>query len=303
MAENYSQQYRGKVSHVYLGEGKADFLNPEVKKADTLYNKHMQELFDIVAPEAVAERIDAVNTQGDIAVKTAEVLRGKSTAWQRYKEHKNVKQFINDLDTEWRGRELPHKLERFFLFSVMGGFYSGLDFATDFIADSTFLRKDARRLGVGKLSLVTFDETDSNGNRKALKAGWEMLSDKLVSMFSDKSVKEATNRDDVAFVSPLSDALASVGNVVTSIVSPSEKKGITRLINAVINPGTIEAGFRSIAAIPVVGAKVENMYIALNKQLLKGEGVLPYGFEVALSMLAAKESQKKSVELIKEHVG
>lgn len=300
MAENYSQQYRGKVTHVYLGEGKADPPNPEVKKADTLYNKHMQELFDIVAPEAALEHVDAVHTQGELATATAELLRDKSTAWQKYKEHKNLKQFINDLDVEWRGRKLPHKLERFMLFSVMGGFYSGLDFASDYIADKTFLRKDVTQLGVGKVPIITFDSTDTKGNRKALKAGWEMLTDKLISVFSDKSVKETTNRQDVAFVSPISDAFASVANIVSAIATPSEQKLIHRVVNSLINPGSIEAGFRSLSAIPVIGAKVENAYIALNKQLLKGEGLLPYGFDMALTMLAAKEAQKKTVDLIKK---
>ncbi|MEK7533523.1 MAG: hypothetical protein AAB542_03755 [Patescibacteria group bacterium] len=302
MAESYSQQYRGKVTHVYLGEGKADPPKPEIKKADSLYNKHMQELFDIVAPEAVAERIDAVTTQGELAVTTAELLRDKSTAWNRYKEHKSLKKFISELDIEWRGRELPHKLERFMLFSVMGGFYTGLDFTSDFIADKTFLQKDRTHLGTSKFPIITFDKFDTQGNRKALKAGWEMLTDKLISGFSDKSVKETTNRDDVAFVSPISDALASVGNVISSIFTPSDQKPIHRFINALVNPGSIEAGFRSLSAIPVIGAKVENAYIALNKQLLKGEGLLPYGFDMALTMLAAKETQKKSVELIKDTV-
>lgn len=300
MAENYSQQYRGKVIHVYLGEGKADAPKPEVKKADTLYNKHMQELFDIIAPEAISERIDAVDTQGALATTTAEALKDKSTAWSRYKEHKNLKKFISELDTEWRGRELPNKLERFLLFSVMGGFYTGLDFTADFIADKTFLQEDRMHLGTAKFPVVSFDATDSQGNRKALKAGWEMLSDKLISMFSDKSVKETTNRDDVAFVSPISDAFASVGNIISSIATPSKQLWYHRFMNALINPGSIEAGFRTLSAIPVFGAKVENAYIALNKQLLKGEGLLPYGFDMAITMLAAKEAQKKTVDLIKK---
>lgn len=300
MAENYSQQYRGKVIHVYLGEGKAESPKPEAKKADTLYNKHMQELFDVIAPEAMSERIDAVNTQGELATTTAELLQEKSTAWQRYKEHKNLKQFISELDTEWRGRELPHKLERFMLFGVMGGFYTGLDFATDLIADKTFLEESRKHLGTEKFPIIAFDEFDSQGNRKALKAGWEMLTDKLISMFSDKSVKETTNRSDVAFVSPISDALASVGNIVSSIATPSKQEWYHRVINALINPGSIEAGFRALSAIPVFGAKVENAYIALNKQLLRGEGLLPYGFDMALTMLAAKETQKKTVDLIKK---
>ncbi len=287
---------------MYLGEGKADPPKPETKKADTLYNKHMQELFDIVVPEAVAERADAVSTQGELATKTAEVLRDKSTARERYKEHKDFKRFIHELDTEWRGRELPNKLERFMLFSVMGGFYSGLDFVSDLIADKTFLNKERAHLGSTKFPIITFDKVDTQGNRKALKAGWEMLTDKLISGFSDKSVKETTNRDDVAFVSPISDAFASVGNVISSIATPNDQKFIHRFINALINPGSIEAGFRTLSAIPVIGAKVENAYIALNKQLLKGEGMLPYGFDIALTMLAAKEKQKNDVERIMEHV-
>jgi|GEM_PF-690827 hypothetical protein len=301
MAENYSQQYRGKVIHVYLGEGKADPPKPEVKKADTLYHKHMQELFDIIAPEAVSERIDAVNTQGELATATAELLREKSSARERYKEHKDFKRFVHELDGEWRGRELPHKLERFLLFSVMGSFYTGLDFVSNYLAEKTFLRKDITKIGLGK-SGISLDAADTNGNRKALKAGWEMLSDKLIGLFSDKSVKETTNRDDVAFVSPISDALASVGNIAVSLATPSDKKPIHWLLNSIINPGSIEAGFRTLSAIPLAGAKVENMYIALNKQLLRGEGVLPYGFDVALTMLAAKETQKKDVELVLEHV-
>lgn len=300
MAESYSQQYRGKVIHVYLGEGKADPPKHEVKKADSLYNKHMQELFDVIAPEAVSERIDAVNTQGELATATAELLQEKLTARERYKEHKDFKRFIRELDTEWRGRELPHKLERFMLFGVMGGFYTGLDFVSNYLAEKTFLRKDITKLGLGKTG-ITLDAADTNGNRKALKAGWEMVSDKLIGLFSDKSVKETTNRSDVAFVSPISDALASVGNIAVSLATPSEKKPIHWLLNSIINPGSIEAGFRTLAAIPLLGAKVENMYIALNKQLLHGEGILPYGFDVALTMLAAKETQKKDVELIMEH--
>lgn len=298
MAEGFSQQFRGKVSRVYLGEGKAEpSKKPEKVRADTEYNRHMQELFDIVAPEAVAERVDAVNAQADMAVATAELLKDKSTAWQKYKEHKNLKTFINDLDVEWRGRELPHKLERIMLFSLIGAASSGMDIGVDILAEKTFLRKNAN-----KVFGLTMDDTDTLGNRKALKAGWEMMTDHLIGMFSDTSVKEATNRQDVRFVSPLSDSLSKIGNVLSAVLMPSNMKFRHYVMNSLVNPSTIESGFRTLSAIPVLGAKVENWYIALNKQLLQGEGIFPFGFDVAVTMLAAKETHKKLVENINEVV-
>ena len=294
MAEGYSQQFRGKVPRVYLGEGRAESVKQsKTRSKDTAYNRYMQELFDVTALEAVAERVDAVNTQAEIAVKTAELLKDKSTAWDRYRAHKNITRFINDLDTEWRGRELPHKLERILMFSMIGAASSGMDVGADILADKTFLRKGTKPFG------LTIDDADTFGNRKALKAGWEMVTDHLIGVTSDSAVKEATNREDIQFVSPLSDSLSKIGNVLSSVLMPSEMKLRHHILNSLVNPSTIESGFRALAAIPVLGAKVEHWYSALNTQLLHGEGMFPFGFDVAVTMLAAKENQKKSVETIK----
>lgn len=301
MAESYSQQYRGKVTHVYLGEGKPEQGKPEKTKADTLYNTHMQELFDIVAPEAVAQRGEAAGAQAEISMATAELLKNKSSSWQRYKEHKDFKKFINDLDIEWRGRELPHKLERILLFGMMGSMSAGIDFSGETLAAHTFLKKkDGHLIDWGKVKLVPLDNDDTRGNRKAIKAGWEMLTDHLIGSFTDKSVALTTNRTDVRFVSPLSDSLSKVGAVVSSVLTPRDEKPIHRFLTALVNPSTIESGFRALSAIPVVGGKVENVYIALNKQLLGGEGLLPFGFDLSITMLAAKEKQMKDVQLVRD---
>lgn len=297
MGENTHQHLPTK--RIYLGEGKAEPPKPEQKKADTRYNARMQELFDVVAQEAVAERSDIVDAQGEIAMATAELLGEKKSAWEQYREHGDVKKFIHELDAEWRGRELPRKLERILIFATLGASSAGLNYAGELVAEKALKDRPGLLKRKDGSFVIPMDDADTRGNRKALTKGWEMITDSLVGSFSDVAVQQATNRDDVGFVSPLSSALSKIGTIASAVALPEGKKQITRMVNAVSNPGTIEAGIRTLASVPVLGAKVENWYIALNKRILRGSGIFPFGFEMAVTMLAAKESQMKDVETIK----
>jgi len=283
------------VHRIYLGEGKPEKPAPEKSKADTLYNRTMQEVFDVIAFEAVRERHDVMEAQGEIADITARLITSKKNAWERYTNHKNLNTFIREQDREWRGRELPHKLDRILVMTALGGASALIDYAGDAVG-TTLLAKT----GTGSIPGVPMDEADTNGNRKALKAGWEMITDELIGAFANQSVRVATNRREVGFVSPLSESLARVGAIVTSFAFPEEKTRIQRFVNSVINPATIEAGIRGLAAIPLVGAGVENAYIALNKSLLRKEGLFPFGFQLAATMLAAKDSQMSKVKDVKK---
>ena len=283
------------VNRIYLGEGKPDKQKSDTSKADTLYNRNMQEVFDVIVPEAIAERQDVVEAQGEIASVTANLILSKTNAWNRYKEHHDVKRYIKEQDIEWRGRELPRKLDRILVMAALGGASALIDYAGDAIGT-----KMLAKTGTGSIPGVPMDEADTHGNRKAIKAGWEMITDELIGAFANQSVREATNRREVGFVSPLSESLARVGTIVTSFALPEEKSRMQRFVSSVINPATIEAGIRGLAAIPLIGAGVENAYIALNKSLLRKEGLFPFGFQLAATMLAAKDSQMSKVKDVKK---
>lgn len=285
MAEN---AHHNQTSPVYVGEAKA-----EQPKPDTEYHKKMQEIFDVVAPEVTAERQEAAEAQGAITVETAKLLQSKSTAWKRYNEHKNISRFFRELDVEWRGRELPHKLDRVMIFSVLGGASALMDWGADEVATRTFLKPENDQLfrfskpPWDKLNISLHQDT---GNREAIKAGWEMLTDTAIGLFSDKSVAEATNRNDVRFVSPLSDTLSKIGNVAAAfwVPKPEGRRLVHKVLNSLVNPSTIESIFRSLGSIPVAGAGVERLYKGLNALLTRKSTIIPFGFDLVATTLAAK---------------
>lgn len=290
MAEGISHSH---TSPVYVGEGKA--VSP---KPDSAYNKKMQEIFDVVAPEMQAERQEAAEAQGAITFETAKLLESKSTAWRRYKEHKSLSRFFRELDVEWRGRELPHKLDRIMIFSLLETTSALMDLTSDVIANKTFLQKDRQTLfqisnPAWKKWDVVFDK--ESGNREAIEAGWERLTDTAIGMFSNKSAQETTNRKDYAFISPLSNTLSKIGSVMMSFWQPSwgDRQWYHKLLNSITNPSTIESGFRAVGAIPVGGAAIEKVYKGLNTLLRKESTLIPAGFDVAASMFAAKAKYMK----------
>ncbi len=258
---------------IYQFVGSAEAPKPTFTKPDTLQHKHMQEVFDIVAPHALEERIDARNAETEIALLTAQTLTEKKYIWEKR-------------------REIPHKLERILLFSVLGGASALMDFGGDELT-SRLLKKEGSLFTWKNKQYVSLE---NQGNREALKAGWEMITDSLIGKFSDLSVQQATNRGDVKFVSPLSDTLSKVGNIAISFTLAPEAKRMHRFINSMVNPSTIEAGFRTLSAIPIGGHIVENVYAAANQFLLKEKGLFPYGFDLAATMLAAKAKYVKPHE-------
>ena len=242
------------------------------------------------------ERQEAAESQGAIAVETAKLLESKSTAWKRYNEHKDVGRFFRELDVEWRGRELPHKLDRIMVFGVLGGASALMDWGGDEIASATFLHKDKTNLFSRPLFRKwNISYNKDSGNKEAIKAGWEMLTDTAIGLFSDKSVQEATNRNDVKFVSPLSDTLSKVLNVAASfwVPKPGQKQRVHKVLNSLVNPSTIESSFRGFGAIPVVGAGVERLYKGLNTLLTRKSTIIPFGFDLAATTLAAKAKYMK----------
>lgn len=280
---------------IYIGKGMAEVPDPAETKADTLYNKKMQEIFDVVAPESVAERVDAAKAQAEIAVASAEELQKKNTSYEHFKEHKDTKRFLKDLDREWRGRELPQRLQRVMYMSVLGTASAAMDYVGDFAAEKFLEHRKSFDLPGGKFHI---EFTDENKNREALKAGWEMLTDIGVGAFSDKSVQLTTNRENVEFISPLSKSMSKIGSIVSMYAMNEKRRGLKRMVNAVINPSTIEAGLRSIETIPVGGALVERLHRYLNNKLDNDYSFLTVGFDVSTAMLAAKI--KPTAKAVKE---
>lgn len=281
MAESITQNFHGKTDWVYVGKGSAERKTPE-KKADTMFHKYLQEVFDVAAPIALAERGEAGAVQGNLAMATAETIKDVNEKMTL----KGLGERVNALDTKLRGRELPHKLGRLLTFFVLGAGSFGLDRMGDLIAQKKLFKLESAR--VWPFKPINLKES---GNKAALEVGWEFVTDALVGSAADVATRSVTNRDNIGFVSPLSRTIAAVGNTIvnaTGVMFDAGTKNI-RVVNSFVNPGFIESAFRFGGAIPVVGALVERMYASANRQLIQAKGIMPFATNLAYNMLIAKQ--------------
>jgi hypothetical protein len=294
MGEALGKIPKGDTSWVFVGASKQDRLKKkEITKEDTLFNKFLQDVFDVATPTALAERADVADVQGKIALSTAEVLTKKSNAWQRFKEHKDLKKYLLEQDVEWRGREVPERLRRILVFSLIGAGSFALNYGTNFAAEELLFKNKEIKLPFVK---KPFELNNGTGNRAALLKGWEMISDMLVGKLFDYGAQLGTNKKNIGFVTPLTSTLAQVGNTVLNFADISIRPGMdhdevkkVRKINALINPGVFEAGIRAVGAIPIIGIPFEKLYALANKQLLQEDGTFPFIFNLAYAMIMEKD--------------
>lgn len=274
MGEALGKIPKGDTSWVYVGSSKKDYAKKkEVSKADTEFNTFLQQILDVADPIVKKEHEDVVEINGKIALAAAEELNKKNKAWKDFKEHKDLKRYLLEQDIEWRGRDVPKRLERMLVFGLIGSGAVGLDMGTDNIAKTAFSRiKD-------------------KGNQAALTKGWEMLTDLLSGNLFDAGARWGTNKKDIGYITPVSSAFGQVGNTILTMVNNKSK-----IWNSLVNPGAIESGFRAIGAIPWVGVIPEKIYAAANRELLEQDGMFPFIFNMAFNMMLEKETHKDSQE-------
>lgn len=275
MAESVVKDFKGKLDWVYVGKGEAP--KPKEKKADTLLNEYMRKVFDVAEPVAVSEIKDFTATQGNLAVETAVAMApdGMDTAVGKKKFIERCIQ--NDPQGRW-GKLLMGAL--YMVGSLITNFGSG-KLAKEVFRDDGWL--------AGKVD-------KDNGNLAALSNGWENLTDIGVMKLSDWSVKHLTCRENVGFVSPLARSIGRLGNTLLTVTGDMQSHETSALWKKIlINPGFVEGFFRFAGAIPGAGF-MKDLYGWANKQIMKGEGIVPIGAELAGNMLWAKMANKKGDE-------
>lgn len=294
MAESIAKDFQGQADWVYVGRGKAEHTMPEARKADTLRNEYMQRVFDIAAPLAVSELSEASATHGILADATAQEIIPESLQQNMSDKPTFTKKWL-----EWEKKastpEHQNRMGKLLTSAAYMAGSFGLDFASDILLNETVLKKSSLRLPLGKsLSL-----RPGSGNKEMLKAGWEFITDSGIEKVTDWSVRKLTNREDVGFVSPMSRTVGKLGNTIINVFGDLSKFSTkTALLNSFVNPGFIEGAFRFAGAIPG-GGFVKDFYAWANRQIMKGEGVLPYGADLAYNMLIAKMiNQSKPVEAL-----
>ncbi len=121
-----------------------------------------------------------------------------------------------------------------------------------------------------------------------LDAGWEYLTDYGVEKTVDWSAQKLANRENIGFVSPLSRAISKIGNTIINATRNFDEHNLsTSVKRSLLNPGFIEGAFRFAGALPG-GGFVKELYGKANKQIMKGEGVIPLSADLAFNMIFAK---------------
>lgn len=289
MAESIAHSFKAKTDWVYVGQAGGERKKSREKKEDTHWQKYLQDVFDVAAPIAISEKLELADLQGNLAVATAkELVKIQARAPGKKKSLGDV---ITDLDTKLRGRALPNRLGRLLTFFVLGSGTFALDRLGDVVAQKQLFTKDS-------LKIYPFKPINLNdsGNKAALEVGWEFVTDALVGKSTDAVAQVATNKENIGFVSPLSKTLSMIGNTLINVAGAmiDERTKRIRLINSFVNPGFIESAFRFTGALPVVGAPIERLYAAANRQIIQSKGIMPFAIDLAYNMLIAKQFSQGS---------
>lgn len=253
MAESFVKDFKGKLNWVNVG--KAEAPKPKEKKADTLSNEYMRKVLDVAVPVAAAETAEATAVQNALASETVELVR-ESTK-----------------DENRLGKLLTSAV-------FMAGSF-GLNYASEWAAKLGLENKE-------KLLFVSF--SPKTGNKKMLEAGWQYITDLGIEKAADHSAKWLTNREDIGFISPLSRTIGKIGNTVmnvTGLLGKHDPKSM--FFKSALNPGTIEGAFRFAGSVPGFGF-IKEWYGKANSQIMKGEGLIPLGADLAFNMMFAKVS-------------
>jgi hypothetical protein len=285
MAESIAKDFKGKTDWVYVG--KAEAPKPKEKKPDTIWNEYMQHVFDVAAPIAVAEVTEASAAQGLLAGETAEQIIPKDLQ----RDMKDKKTFAKRwLEWEQRHSSSSHqnRLGKMLTgLTYMAGSFA-LDRTSDTIANALILKKDA---ALGKWQRLNLTD---RGNKKMIEVGWDFITDTGVEKLTDWSAKKLANREDIGFVSPLSRTLGKLGSTILNVFDKiyDESNQRVPIINSFVNPGFIEGAFRFTGAVPGLGF-IKDFYAWANRQVMKGEGAIPFGTDLAYNMLIAKMINKE----------
>ncbi len=286
MAESIIKDVKGKMDWVYVG--KSEVPKPREKKVHTLFNEYMQRVFDVAAPVAIAEVDEAVATQGLMAGETAkhivpdEVLQGTkdkqsfAKRWLAWEKRNSSPTHQNRLGKMLTG------------FAYMAGSFA-LDRGSDMIANEVILKKDAVLSRWKRLNL-----SGDRGNKKMVEVGWDFITDTGIEKLADWSAKKLANRENIGFVSPLSRTMGKLGSTILNVSDKiyDERTQRVPIVNSLVNPGFIEGAFRFAGAVPGLGF-IKDFYAWANTQIMKGEGAIPFGTDLAYNMLLAKMINKE----------
>lgn len=273
MAESIVKDFKGKMDWVYVGKSEAP--KPREAKSDSLFNEYMRKVLDVATPIAAMEIGEFADVQGNMAtLTTAEIvpaeLRSRmqdKSAWQ--------KKWL-----EWEAKQSsPEHQNRLGKLLTSAAYMAG-SFAANY--------------GLEMLANMVYRNSThpwfnkETGNKRMLDAGWEYLTDFGIEKTADWTAKKFANREDIGFVSPLSRMLGKIANTVMTASPNFDRTDPINIIKkSVWNPGFIEGTLRFVGAFPGFGF-VKELYGKANKQIMKGEGIIPLGTELAYNMLFAK---------------
>jgi len=286
MAESIVKDLKGKADWVYVG--RAEPARKAEKKPDTLFQTYMRDVFDIAAPVAHAEMDDAVQTQAKLAEETLKLAQQPAVPTDSVDTNAFLKRWV-ELDTKVSTPDVPNRLGKI----LTGLAYMGGSFAVNMGSEkfASVLYRNRDDIPFFKKTITPNEES---GNKRMLDAGWEYLTDYGIEEAVNMSVKKIVNRQEVGFVSPLAKALSKIGNTIFAVTS-GHGKDQPVVWKSITNPGFIEGFFRAAGAIPNAGF-IRAFYGRANDQIMKGEGIVPMGADLALNMMLAKlaVSQKPS---------
>lgn len=275
MAESVVKDFKGKLDWVYVGKSEAP--KPKEKKPDMLLNEYMRRVLDVAKPVALGELTDASITQGNIAAETIGLM-GETTPTDKAA----FAQKWMELEKKFSAPGQENRLGKLLMSAVFMAGSFGLNLGSEVVAK--YGLEDKEKV-FGILSLAP-----KTGNKKMLEAGWQYLTDYGIEKAADRSAKWLANRDDIGFISPLSRTIGKIGNTIMNVTGLLEKHDWPSMLGkSALNPGFIEGAIRFASAVPGLGV-IKELYGKANSQIMKGEGIIPLGADLAFNMMFAKVS-------------
>lgn len=274
MAESILKDFKGKMDWVYVGKSEAP--KPKETKADTLFNEYMQKVFDVASPVAKAEIAGASDIQSALAKETVGLM-GDTVPEDKSK-------FVNswlELEKKYSSPNNDNRLGKLLTSAVYMAGSFGLNYGSEEIANRLFRGRDA-------IDIPGVHLKKSEGDMRMLSTGWEYLTDYGIEKASDRLAQSIANREDIGFISPLTRAISKIGNSIMSVTRDYDSPSVSAsLKKSLLNPGFIEGAFRFAGAVPGFGF-IKEFYGKANKQIMKGEGIIPLGAELAFNMVFSK---------------
>ncbi len=280
MAESIVKDFKGKLDWVYVGKSEAP--KPKESKADTLFNEYMRNVLDVATPVGIIELSEASAVQSAIATETIGLIGDHPP-----QDKKQFTQKWLALEKRWSAPGQENRLGKLLMgLTYMAGSF-GLNLGSEVIAKYG-LENKGKFLGVLSLAPKT-------GNKKMLEAGWQYITDYGIEKAADRSAKWLANREDIGFISPLSRTIGKIGNTIMNVTGLLGEHGWGAMMGkSALNPGFIEGAFRFAGAVPGMGF-IKEAYGKANSQIMKGEGIIPLGADLAFNMMFAKVSGQMEV--------